>query len=197
MTHRPPPLPTVERAHQTEKLIAQKATDLARWSQVESLATQWDARAAMAAEFIPANVRVLDIGCGAMALESALKSGCRYFPCDVVERRPGCFVADLNRQQFPTGRYDWITFLGVLEYIHDFEWPLSRARDAAANLLVTYCCFVGDDAISRRGLGWVNDLRQEEFEALLRRSGWRVTERREVKRGYSNIQMMFVCGSAT
>ena len=196
MTHRPPPLPTANRARETEDLIARKATDVARWSQPENLATQWDARAAMAADWIPEGARVLDVGCGAMALEGALKPGCRYFPADVVERRPGCYVIDLNKKEFPPGGYDWVTFLGVLEYVHDINWPLARAREAAPNLIATYCTYTGDDVESRRGLGWVNDLRQAEFEAALKAAGWAVIRQREVKRGFGNIQIMFACERA-
>jgi hypothetical protein len=193
MQHRVPPLPTTQRIHQTAELISRKATDIERWSKIENLATQWDSRAAMAAEWIPDNIRVLDIGCGAMALEKALKNGCQYFPCDVVARRPDCIVADLNRGEFPLEQYDWVTFLGVLEYIHDIDWPVRRAAKIAPNMIVTYCTFVGEDVSDRRGLGWVNDLRYDEFKTLLQQCGWRILREREVKRGYSNIQIMFAC----
>src|SRR5438552_7998724 len=119
MNFRAPPKPTEERAELTARLMRERGTDTQRWAQLESLATQWDARAAMAAEWIAPGSRVLDIGAGAMALGSLLKPGCVYQPADVVERRPGCFVVDLNRREFPEGRYDVVTFLGVLEYVHD------------------------------------------------------------------------------
>jgi Methyltransferase domain len=193
MTYRPPPLPTFDRMRETEDLIARKATDIARWSALDSLATQWDGRAAMAADWIPDQVRVLDLGCGAMTLGSLLKPGCTYFPADVVERREGCFVADLNRQEFPAGSYDWVSFLGVLEYIHDMNWALQKAREAAPNLLVTYCTHVGGDVSVRRGMGWVNDLNRAEFEAVLMRADWSIARQAEVKRGPTNIQFMYAC----
>jgi hypothetical protein len=193
MGFREPPKPTDDRARQTEELIAQKGTDTARWAQLASLATQWDARAAMAAEWIPAGSRVLDVGAGAMALGGALPEGCTYQPADVVERRPGCFVVDLNRREFPPGQYDCVTFLGVLEYIHELEWPLQRAFEAAPHMIVTYCAFTGPDVAIRRGMGWVNDLGAADFEAVLSKTGWRIDGRREVKRGPGNIQLMWRC----
>ncbi len=196
MSSRAPPTPTQQRALLTEQLIREGGTDTERWAQQESLATQWDARAAMAAELIPGGSRVLDIGAGAMALGELLKPGCSYQPADVVERRPGCFVADLNRREFPPGDYDWVTLLGVLEYIHDAAWPLVQAHAAAPNLVVTYCCFTGDDATIRRGMGWVNDFDAAQFQALLARCGWRVQGEREVKRGPGNVQQMFACARA-
>src|ERR1700687_94556 len=192
MSFRPPPTPTDERAKLTERLIEEGGTDRARWAQLDSLATQWDARAAMASELIPAGASVLDVGAGAMALGSLLKPGCRYQPADVVERCPGCFVVDLNRGEFPPGEYDWITFLGVLEDVHDAARLLVRARDAAAQLIVTYCTYIGGEVAIRRGMGWVNDLSAEEFAALLGRSGWKIEAAREVKRGPGNIQLMFL-----
>ena len=193
MAFRAPPLPTHERAHHTERLIRERGTDTARWAHLESLATQWDARAVLAAEWIPDYVRVLDVGAGAMTLGSLLKPGCSYTPADVVERRPGCHVADLNRQEFPPGNYDWVTFLGVLEYVHDVDWPLRRAGACAPAMIVTYCTFTGGDVSARRGMGWVNDLGAPEFEAALSRNGWTIRRQQEVKRGPTNIQIMFSC----
>jgi hypothetical protein len=172
-------------------LISRGATDIARWAEPGNLATQWDGRAAMAAQWIPAGSRVLDVGCGAMTLGSLLKPGCSYFPADVVERRPGAFVADLNARQFPTGNYDWVSFLGVLEYVHDIAWPLARAREVAPNLLVTYCAHLGGDIEIRRGMGWVNDLTRTQFEAALADAGWRVAQAAEVKRGPTNVQLIY------
>jgi hypothetical protein len=189
-------MPTAERARATESLIARRATDIARWSVPDNLASQWDARAAMAATWIADGSRVLDVGCGAMALGALLPAGCSYFPADVVERRPGCFTVDLNRGQFPPGTYDWVSFLGVLEYVHDVGAALSRARAAAPHLLVTYCTYAGGDVALRRGMGWVNDLDRDAFEAALAAAGWRVERTAEVKRGPTNVQLMYACARA-
>lgn len=192
MSFRAPPLPTKERADQTEQLIREGRSDVARWAQMDSLATQWDARAAMAARYIPEGQRVLDIGAGAMALRGALAAGCSYSPADIVSRGPGCQVVDLNKGEFPSGAYDWITFLGVLEYVHDPVAALKRARDAAPNAVITYCAMANGDVQARRGMGWVNEFTRAEFEALLTTAGWQVREVAEVKRGPGNIQYMFV-----
>jgi hypothetical protein len=197
MNFRAPPKPTDERAKLTERLMRERATDTARWAEVGNLATQWDARAAQAAEHIPAGSSVLDVGAGAMALEALLKPGCTYQPADVVERRPGCFVADLNRGEFPPGRYDVVTFLGVLEYVHDIDWPLARAARAAPRLIVTYCADIGADPALRRGMGWVNDLPADRFRERLGSAGWTIDTSFEVKRGPSNIQSMYVCSRAS
>lgn len=193
MSYRSPPKATFERARETEQLIRDRGTDTERWSKKENLARQWDARAALAAKFIPGGSSVLDIGAGAMALGALLAPGCTYQPADVVERRPGCFVVDLNRQEFPPGTYDWVTYLGVLEYIHDVRWPLVQAAKAAPRMIVTYCTDIGADPQIRRGMGWVNDISADDFRKEIEATGWRVDEVFEVKRAVSNIQLLHVC----
>lgn len=193
---RTPPQPDVERARRTEALMQKGGTDTQRWAQAISLAVQWDERALRAGAHIPGGAHVLDIGCGAMALRKALKLGCRYTPCDVVSRAPECLVADLNKGEFPHGRYDWVTLLGVLEYIHDPAWVLMRAKDAAPRLLFTYCCDMtdGNATQQRRGMGWVNDLSLAGVRGLLEGCGWRIVNEALDKKGANNHQMMFVCG---
>jgi len=196
MSYRAPPLPTAERAKETEALIREGGTDVARWAQMDSLATQWDARAALAANQIGANQRVLDVGAGAMTLGSLLLSGCTYTPADVVKRCEGCIVVDLNRREFPEGSYDWVTYLGVLEYVHDVRWALQAAATVASRLLATYCTHIGADVAVRRGMGWVNDFTHNQFVALLADAGWRVDRFLEVKRSASNVQNLYVSGRA-
>ncbi len=193
VSYRAPPKPTEDRARQTEALIRERGTDLSRWAQPENLATQWDARAELAAQQIGGGQSVLDIGAGAMTLGRLLPPGSRYTPADVVKRREGCLVADLNRREFPDGTYDWVTFLGVLEYVHDVPWALERAAQAAPRLLATYCTHIGADVVIRRGMGWVNDFTHEAVVGLLAGAGWRVDRFLEVKRSASNVQNMYVC----
>lgn len=193
MTFRAPPLPTEDRAAFTERLIQTGGTDTQRWAKMENLATQWDTRAELAAKQVKPGTRVLDIGAGAMALRNYLPGNCQYFPADVVERCAGCFVTDLNAGNFPSGVYDYVTFLGVLEYVHDVPLALTHAIAAAPAMIATYCTVTQPDQRRRRGMGWVNDFTMGEFEALLVRAGWDIQRRLEVKRGPANIQYMYCC----
>jgi hypothetical protein len=192
MTFRAPPLPTSERAQHTERMIREGRSDTERWAKLEKRGAHWDSRAAMAARHIPAGQRVLDIGAGAMALRSQLAAGCSYFPADIVSRGPECQVVDLNQGQFPVGQYDWITFLGVLEYVYEPVAVLTRARASASSAIITYCTMNHGEVQTRRGMGWVNDYTRTEFEGLLATAEWKVGEVAEVKRGPGNIQLMFV-----
>jgi hypothetical protein len=191
-----PPTPSHERARDTERLIQARGTDVDRWANPANLATQWDARAALAGEAIPAGSRVLDVGAGAMTLGRLLKPGCVYQAADVVSRGRGCLIVNLNAGQFPSGAYDYVTFLGVLEYVHDVDWVLTKAKGVAPRMIVTYCTFVGNDVSTRRGMGWVNDFTEDAFVAALTHNGWVLERKQEVKRGPNNIQLMFECSVA-
>jgi len=197
MTFRPPPRSTNTRSSLTEDLIARKATDLARWSDSANLATQWDGRAEIAAGLIGGEARrVLDLGAGAMTLRGFLPATCAYVPADVAKRSDDCLVIDLNQQQFPQGEFDFVTFLGVLEYIHEPAWPLQMAAKAAPGLIVSYCTDNSGDTGYRRGLGWVNDFTEAEFEALLVQEGWRIQSRTLYKRSANNTQYVWKCERA-
>lgn len=197
MTFKPPPVPDDQRAARTEALMAQKASDLGRWRDSDNLASQWASRSKLAAALIGnAPRRVLDVGAGDMALRGFLPPGCDYTPADIVSRGPDCLVADLNQQQFPPGEYDWVTFLGLLEYLHDPAWALTMAARAAPALVVSYCTYTSGDRAYRRGLGWVNDLTKAGFEDILSAAGWSPSACVEYKKSAANTQYVWRCARA-
>jgi len=197
MTFKPPPVPDDARAQRTESLIAAKASDLGRWRDSANLASQWADRSKLAAALIGSGARrVLDVGAGDMALRGFLPADCDYTPADIVSRGPDCLVADLNQQQFPPGQYDCVTFLGLLEYLHDPSWALVMAARAAPALVVSYCADTSGDRAYRRGLGWVNDFTKAAFEEALAVAGWSPTACVEYKKSAANIQFVWRCARA-
>jgi hypothetical protein len=77
----PPDLPRPHpEAVRRKAVIADGSTDRERWEDPGQLEAAWDGRAARAAAYIPRGAQVLDLGCGAMALERFLPMGCRYQP---------------------------------------------------------------------------------------------------------------------
>jgi len=205
--HRQPePLPPLERAPDdpeiraatTELLIAEKATDAARWADFEAMRDGASERAAGAAGLIEPGSRVLDIGAGAMALRGALPSGCTYVPADLLPFDPETIVVDLNDGGFPDGAYDVAVLLDVLEFVHDIEGLLRRVAGVSPRLAVGYRPPGSLSVHGRRACGYVNDLSAREFETLLDATGWRVRGRihEQIDFSDSNIGLhLFDCSS--
>ncbi len=113
---------------------------------------------------------------------------------DFIAKLPsGKHHRDLNKYEFPGGNFDFVFFLGVLEYIHDVTLCLQRSREAAPHLTVTYCTNLSPDISYRRELRWVNDFTREEFEALLEKAGWIVESCDLYKNSVVNAQYIWKC----
>jgi hypothetical protein len=148
-------------------------TDFVRWSNPRSLDAAWDGRAERAAAYIPAGSRVLDLGCGAMALERYLAEGCTYQPCDLVARDARTLVCDFNAGDFPVGfDCDVVSALGVLEYIADVPAFLAKLRALNVPAILSYSATDRNGPPDRRALGWVNDYTQAEIIALYAAAGF-------------------------
>lgn len=166
----------MDEAERRKQVIGAGESDITRWSDPTQLEPAWDARAAVAANLIPAGTRVLDIGCGAMALERYLPYACTYQPSDIVARDARTVVADLNAGGPPleaVGRADLIVMLGVWEYIYKPEALFAAFAATGKPILCSYCdATLTPDAARRRSLGWVNDFKLPELLALARASGY-------------------------
>jgi len=158
-------------------LAVERKTDIERWSNPASLEPAWDRRAAFAAQFIPDGARVLDLGCGRMALRQLLPNNCFYRPCDLVARDPSTIVCDFNKGQFPeaaAAEADVITMLGVLEYIVDVDGFLTRLQHARRDVVLSYCATDFSVAIDRPSLGWINHFSLYDLAVLFDRFGFRI-----------------------
>jgi hypothetical protein len=78
--------------------------------------------------------------------------------------------------------------LELLEYIHDPQGVLARARSAAQRLLLSYRVHGGGDTGERRADGLFNDLTREEVLALLEATDWKAAAMEEGP-GYT----LFLC----
>ncbi|MGE0387129.1 MAG: FkbM family methyltransferase [Gammaproteobacteria bacterium] len=153
--------------------IREGRTDIERWSDPTQLEAAWELRAALAGRFLPAGATVLDLGCGAMALERHLPAGCEYRPCDLVARDARTAVCDFNAGGFPDARgATHLVALGVLEYLYDPDAFLARLRACDCPVILSYCPADLDPGLDREGLGWVNHLTHAELAACVHRAGF-------------------------
>ena len=163
-------------------LALEKKTDLERWSNVDALEQGWDARAEVAATFVPAGARVLDLGCGRMALRRFLPTGCVYQPCDLVARDPSTLVCDFNAGAFPAqaaAEADIAVMLGVLEYVVDADTLFAHLQRSRCDVVLSYCPTDFSAARDRASFGWFSHFSIADLAALFDRHGYRVerTER--------------------
>jgi hypothetical protein len=159
------------------KLAIDKKTDFERWSNPDALEPTWDARAQLAAQFIPAGTRVLDLGCGRMALRQFLPEQCRYQPCDLVARGEDTIVCDFNAGEFPEAaarEADLIVMLGVLEYIADVDAFFAKLAQSKREIVLSYCATEFTAHLDRASLGWINHFGIEELANLFDRFGFRI-----------------------
>lgn len=188
--------PAVQPVHTTEAarratLIAMERTDMKRWSKPQSFEAEWNARAKRAADFIPAAASVLDLGCGMMALEKFLPDSCLYIPSDLVRRDERTILSNFNEGNFPDAaaqQADFITLLGVLEYVYDASAFLAHLRCWNRPILLSYCATeaIGETA-KRRALGWVNDFSLADLSALFLAAGFSIQREESI----DQIQWLF------
>lgn len=165
-------------------------TDIARWSDPNSLQESWDGRAETVAQFIADGQTVLDIGCGKMALERFIPSNCQYIPADLVKRDDRTVLCNLNNREFPfeaASRADIISLLGVIEYVVDLPRFFGNLRQTGKSVVVTYHPSNITGHLDRAALGWLNHLSTAELAELFISSGFQVTNIEKL----SDIQMLF------
>jgi len=187
------PKSSLGRARQTADLMRARSSDVVRWADVTSLARSWSLRAERAGAHIPGGSRVLDLGAGNMDLQNHLPLGCTYIPADIVSRCEGCLVVDLNAGEFPDVEADCVTLLGVLEYLHSPEETLRKARERVGRLIFSYAAYWHGRTDYRRGMGWVNDFRRADLEAMLARLGWRIDVVQNLKLRWRTREYLIAC----
>lgn len=162
----------------TAPIVDRLPTDYQRWEDPKkTFGYQNPLRAQYAASLIPDHAGVLDIGAASQILKRFLKPGCRYTPHDIIDRGDGCLVGDLNLREFPDGVFDWVAFIGVLEYVNDIEWALNRAGASCNKILINYVVLeLRPDVALRRQRGWHTHLSTGQFEDCISAAGPKAVE---------------------
>jgi hypothetical protein len=127
-----------------------------------------DARAELAAQFIPAGARVLDLS-RAKTLERYLPNGCAYRSVATNKRNGG--------GDFPTqaaAQSDIIVMLGALEYVADLEGLFTHLRFARHDVVLSYHATNLTQDDDRAARGFVNHLSFYDLTLLFDRYGFRI-----------------------
>lgn len=175
-------------------LALQKRTDILRWSNTSALEPAWDSRAKAAAKLIDSGARVLDLGCGRMALREYLPSNCSYRGCDLVPRDQNTIVCDLNAGEFPhkeAAESDVTVFLGVLEYIEDVRSFFSHLQESSRTIVMSYSPREWSRTVDRAGQGWFNALSLDDLKQLFNELGFRMVDLERI----DSVQVLIkLCG---
>lgn len=169
--------------------LSNNTADVARWADPGGFEQAPDERAAFAAQFIPAGARVLELGCGRMALRRQLPHGCSYQGCDLIARDEDTIVCDFNAGEFPTqaaAEADVIVMLGLLETVVDVESFFTHLRFCKRDVILSYCATDLTGKCDRAALGWVNSFSFFELARLFDRFGFRI----ECTAPIDGVQMM-------
>ncbi|HET7674020.1 MAG TPA: methyltransferase domain-containing protein [Gammaproteobacteria bacterium] len=134
-----------------------------------------DPRAELAAQFIPAGARVLDLG-ASPALRSLLPNGCDYATGARAGKKGQARALDLNIEEFPSeaaSRADVIVMLGMLERIKDVESLFTHLRFCKRGIILS--CYPADFAkIGERAQDLVNRMSLCDLALLFNRYGFRI-----------------------
>ena len=161
----------IQEAKRRRSVIDERRTDVERWSNPEQLESFWDKLAEVAAAMVAPDARVLDLGCGAMAVEKLLPDGCTYMPCDVIARDDRTQVCDFNKGEMPDIKDATIlVMLEVLEYIYDISKFVAALRSYNLPIIMSYTPTDSNMYTNRADHGWVNHMSWQELAMLMAKS---------------------------
>ena len=156
--------------------VAERRTDLARWSDPASFPHYWDPRAKAASPLLAGLRWICDVGCGAQALRRYLEPGVTYMPADLSRRTPDTELCELNTGRLPRAslrRRDAAVLLGVVEYVIDPSTLFEELAELAEKVVLSYCS-PELWSVDRDAFGWVNALDGAQLHAMLAQVGYSV-----------------------
>jgi hypothetical protein len=155
--------------------MANDLTDYQRWKDSSQLRPAWEPRAKAAARFIQPGKKVMDLGCGNMAIERYLPVDCGYIPVDLVSRDSRTVVCNFNRGEFPEkGDAQLIICLGLLEYMVDIESFIERLSTYELPVILSYAPTDLTEHIDRQSAGWLNHLDANTLRNMIAHCGFKI-----------------------
>lgn len=142
---------------------------------------RWDRRVRMMAEMISEkSERIMDLGCGQMALKNYLRDGVNYHPVDYCRRNEDTIVCDFNKHEFPDILVDTVFASGILEHVEDYAWFITRMCKAASReIILSYVCTEEGENETVRSriqngyrIDWVNSLSMDTIVELFKNNNF-------------------------
>lgn len=122
---------------------------------------------------------LLDVGAGNMDLKKFLPIEIGYTPADLYKRNENTIVFDLNKKQFTNKKFDFISAIGLIEYLNDPIWFLNKCYLHSKILLFTYNIYKNNFLLNflkkknRKKLGYFNHYNLDEILKLLNNSSYK------------------------
>lgn len=147
-----------------ERLTRAKSPDRQKWGASSSYRPDWAARGVLAAGYVRDGARVLEIGAGPGTFRQLVAGRCHYTGADLQPLDPDILALDISIDPIPSGTWDVIVMLGVLEYLYNPHAVLRKVAAATQRLVVSYCIPSGaDPQPRRRARGWTNALCEQDL----------------------------------
>jgi hypothetical protein len=179
------------------ELMQTKSPDRHRWGTLSSYDPNWVLRGRVAAEFIPDNARVLEIGTGTGAFRELIADRCHYTGADLEPIDGATLAFDLDNDEVPRRPWDTIVVLGVLEYLYYPLEALKKIANSTSEFVTSYCCCsaVGPESIAERStLGWTNSMTERGIIDEMDAHGFRLVAQQSIESTpyYEQIVFKFI-----
>lgn len=119
----------------------------------------WYNRNTFVADYIPANMSIVDFGCGNKEILDFC-TPLRYFGIDVCEQADLCH--DLNTELKLNETYDLGLALGLLEYVKDPDFTLSNIKKHVRKIIVLTLDV-------KKKNEWLQTFNQDQISSLMNR----------------------------
>jgi len=138
----------------------------------------WDDRIGLLLHHVSENSDIMDLGCGLMTMENLLPVGCKYHPVDFIKRDERTIIADLNANQYPYVKTDYIICSGLIEYVKDVPKLFKELAKLSDRIHFSYAIKrTGESARSRKKVnGWLNSYSEKQIKTIVQKSGFRVAK---------------------
>ena len=178
-----------------ERLALAGAPDRQRWGAPSSYKAHWAARGALAAKHIPDGGGILEIGAGTGQFRDLVAARCRYTGADLQPLDDRTLSFDIERDPIPSGPWDVIVLLGVIEYLYDPVAALGKVCASTQSIVFSYCVprELGPQP-GRRMRGWTNALSERELTDAMSAAGFSRKAREDLNSGDEFDERIFIFG---